>query len=699
MKKRLLSIIIAGCMAFSSTVLFENAVWDNSDIHANALTTSCETYDASVLTMIDGGIEVPAEIIIDELNEDVDAHQVSDDNINSLQASQSVMSKALSKYAEKSFSNYPNGNNMLRFYLKLEMVIEDIWYSNNTLDKYYEVDFSQYGLTPLEAKCTFVILRSAQPMLFFIETIGSLDTKLYLFTHEDFIGMTSNKRRNLDARIQNYINKFSDAENKFTLYDQALYIHDKLITMTDYAFIPGTLTPQTTNWTYSILGLVDRNSGICEGYSRTYQLLVNFYGGDCTYTDGKTLRGEHAWNICLMDDEMYYYIDTTWDDPTTGIIDKPGNQLRHKYFAVGTNTMYIDHTPNSHSLSNSLPSASESIWSFHYKLPYIPKGNYTPVLKNPNNTIQRLSGSTRYKTAAEISKKTFDKADTVILAYSMNYADALAGVPLAYKYNAPILLTNNNQLDTSTLSEIKRLGAKNIIILGGKGAISKNVVNELTKNGIAETNIKRFEGKTRFGTACAVAKELNPNPTDIFFVYAFDFADALSISTIAALKNAPIIYLKTSGEVDEETSGYLASIKGKVKNAYIIGGKGIISDKMLNKAVQACGANSAKRISGSNRFKTCIAVNEYFKNILNGNMICVATGMNYPDALAGGVYAAKNRSPMFLINSEIKTPVLLSEQKAYLKANKPSIITALGGSRVVSLSYISIIAKYSVYAK
>lgn len=39
----------------------------------------------------------------------------------------------------------------------------------------------------------------------------------------------------------------------------------------------------------------------------------------------------------------------------------------------------------------------------------------------------RLSGDNRYATAAAISQESYDKSDTVVLAYGMNYADALAG--------------------------------------------------------------------------------------------------------------------------------------------------------------------------------------------------------------------------------------------------------------------------------
>ncbi|MBR7007096.1 MAG: leucine-rich repeat protein, partial [Ruminococcus sp.] len=86
----------------------------------------------------------------------------------------------------------------------------------------------------------------------------------------------------------------------------------------------------------------------------------------------------------------------------------------------------------------------------------------------------RLAGAGRYETAVEISKAGFpDGSDTVVLAYGLNYADALAGVSLAKAKNAPILLTNLKTLPAETLAEIKRLKAKNVIILGGTGAVGK----------------------------------------------------------------------------------------------------------------------------------------------------------------------------------------------------------------------------------
>ena len=271
--------------------------------------------------------------------------------------------------------------------------------------------------------------------------------------------------------------------------------------------------------------------------------------------------------------------------------------------------------------------------------------------KTEKGIVQRYAGSGRFATAAEISKGTFESAKTVVLAYGLNSADALAGVPLAAKYNAPILLTNTKTLPSETLTEIKRLGATNVIILGGEGAIGKEVENALKKEKITT---KRIAGKTRFGTATAIAEQLTETPEEIFFVYAFNFADALSASTVAAVKGAPIIYLKTNGELDADTAAYLAKVKGKVKRAYVIGGTGVISDDMMNKASKALGLESVTRVAGANRYATCIEVNNKFKDVLTGNGICVAKGLDFPDALAGGGFAALKKMPLFLADGNIK---------------------------------------------
>lgn len=320
------------------------------------------------------------------------------------------------------------------------------------------------------------------------------------------------------------------------------------------------------------------------------------------------------------------------------------------------------------------------------------KNNGFTFVAIPQTT--RLAGASRFETAVEISKAGFpESSKTVVLACGMKYADALAGVSLANEMNAPILLTNLKELPQETLDEIKRLKATNVIILGGTSAVGAEVEKALTDN---KLNVERIAGGTRFGTATKIAEkiqELNGDqaPEDIFFVYYDGFADALSVSAVAAAKGAPVIYLTKDGDLDADTAAYLATVKGKVKNAYVIGGTSVISDDMMKKAGNALGV-TLTRVSGADRFATCIAVNNTYKDTLNGDTICVATGMDFPDALAGGVFAALNKAPLFLVNGK-ENPLKLSDsQKSYLSTKAPQKLYVFGGTGAVSDSHVQTVA-------
>ncbi|MBO1912482.1 cell wall-binding repeat-containing protein, partial [Microvirga sp. 3-52] len=116
-------------------------------------------------------------------------------------------------------------------------------------------------------------------------------------------------------------------------------------------------------------------------------------------------------------------------------------------------------------------------------------------------SVSRVSGSDRFDTSVEVSKKGWESAETVVLARGDDYADALAGVPYAHKLNAPILLTGSKKVYDSTLDELKRLGTKKVVLLGGESAISKAVETQLA----ADFEVERVAGKNRFDTAAKIA--------------------------------------------------------------------------------------------------------------------------------------------------------------------------------------------------
>ncbi len=301
----------------------------------------------------------------------------------------------------------------------------------------------------------------------------------------------------------------------------------------------------------------------------------------------------------------------------------------------------------------------------------------------PAGTV-RLAGSDRYKTAVEISRSMNAINSMVVLASGLDYADALAGVPFASRMSTSVLLTDKNTVPQEVLNELERYRAKRIYILGGKGAVSENVENTLLKAGY---KIERIQGNNRYETATAIAKKTNNSPSELFLVCSSGFADALSVSSVAAIKRAPIIYINKDGEIDPATAAYLKSVKGKIKNAYVIGGTGVISDEIMKKAAKALGLTEGKtivRIAGADRYETCLEVNKKFSSIYFSTGICIATGSNYPDALAGGVYSAWRYLPVMLASGGIS-----KEQSAYLKSKKLTDYIVFGGRGVVSSALVN----------
>ena len=296
-----------------------------------------------------------------------------------------------------------------------------------------------------------------------------------------------------------------------------------------------------------------------------------------------------------------------------------------------------------------------------------------------NADVTKLAGSNRYATAALVSKQCFPSiSNTVILAAGDSYADSLVSAPLANAFNAPVLLTYKDMLPDATVKEMSRLGAAKAYLIGGEGVISKKVEDQLKAKGITPLRIHSSYVPDRYGTAVYVSANMDiargKAPTDVFIAYANGYADTLAVSSIAAMKNAPILYINGSGLLDGSTKYYLDSIKGTLKNIYIIGGTGVISSKAESTLAPY---GTVKRLAGSNRYETCVAVNNYFSSILSGKSVCLTTGQNYPDALSGGVLAAKNKAPMMIVDS-----VLSANQKSYLNAKAPSLFYMLGGDSI-----------------
>jgi hypothetical protein len=311
----------------------------------------------------------------------------------------------------------------------------------------------------------------------------------------------------------------------------------------------------------------------------------------------------------------------------------------------------------------------------------------------------RFAGQNRYDTAITVSEGNWADAgssdglpaNAVVLSRGDTFADALGGSALAAAKQGPLLLTPPTSLLPATAAEIQRvLGndpSKTVYLVGGVGALSTAVEDAITA---LHYKAVRVSGSDRYGTAVAVANAINPNPDLVLVATGLNFPDALSAGAVAGAFDVPgsgasaVVVLSANEAMPVATTNYLngldPSANGPIKDA--IGGPAAT-------ALGALGLPNSFGIAGDNRYETATQVAGAF--FLGPEVYGVATGLDWPDALAGGALLGTFGGPLLL------TPPTVADSgvQSYIDLDSASFTAeaVFGGSAVVSDSVMNAYAK------
>ncbi|MFR6142769.1 MAG: cell wall-binding repeat-containing protein [Finegoldia sp.] len=294
-----------------------------------------------------------------------------------------------------------------------------------------------------------------------------------------------------------------------------------------------------------------------------------------------------------------------------------------------------------------------------------------PSEKPQPNEENRISGRNRISTAIEVSKKYYEKANTVIIARSDEYPDSLTASPLAKKLNAPILLTSKNELEEPVKAEIKRLKATNIIIVGGVNSISTNVEKALRQY---DKDVERIAGHSRYQTSAAIAESLlNQSARKTAIIASGEnFADALTAGAYAAKQEYPILLVQKT-TVDTQITKVLNKY---INKTIIAGGVNSVSEKVKKDLPK-----NTERIAGRSRYDTAAQIAE---RLFKSEKAFVASGEVFADALVVSPVAGRLSSPILLVNRK-ESPKTIKE---YVK-EKITEITVIGGKKFVPSSIVT----------
>jgi putative cell wall-binding protein len=192
--------------------------------------------------------------------------------------------------------------------------------------------------------------------------------------------------------------------------------------------------------------------------------------------------------------------------------------------------------------------------------------NFEDVARLMGFQVKRLKGAGRYETNLEILKEAgVNRTDEVLIATGKNYADSLS----ASATGLPMLLVDKEL--TESQKAFLLTTSCDFVILGGTGAVSAEIADELASMG----TVTRVKGASRYGTSVEIAKRYFRNPGAAVLAYAQGFPDGLCGGPLALSIGAPLIL--TSNESSALADDYVVGIT----TGAVTGGTARISDETV----------------------------------------------------------------------------------------------------------------------
>ena len=220
----------------------------------------------------------------------------------------------------------------------------DVYYDisperSDEADKYAmpEVTLKGYSLSEAQVRTTLKAIEDDRPEVFWASgTIG-----YYSDEEETIVQVYS--RYSADE-VNTRLKAVHDAADAFyktvpedlSEYERELFVHDYLADLTEYdENVDINNTDNNDPNIYTVYGaLVDRVA-VCEGYARTFQMLLNGVGVDCIGVTGTSDDQLHMWNEVKLGNS-WYAVDVTWDD-------RKESFSRYCYFNLTTEHIERDH--------------------------------------------------------------------------------------------------------------------------------------------------------------------------------------------------------------------------------------------------------------------------------------------------------------------------------------------------------------------
>ncbi len=197
--------------------------------------------------------------------------------------------------------------------------------------------------------------------------------------------------------------------------------------------------------------------------------------------------------------------------------------------------------------------------------------------------------------------------------------------------------------------------------------------------------VPRLAGADRYATAAALSTSAFSSAVPVVYVATgANFPDALAGGPAARVAGGPILLVE-KWAVPDVTAKELSRLKpGRI---VVLGGTAAIAAQVLT-ALDAYTTGSVSRVAGADRYATAASISH--AAFASASVVYVATGENYPDALAAGAVAAAARAPLLLVRAGSIPASTLAE----LKRLDPDRVVIVGSTAAVGTGVAGSLASF-----
>lgn len=291
----------------------------------------------------------------------------------------------------------------------------------------------------------------------------------------------------------------------------------------------------------------------------------------------------------------------------------------------------------------------------------VPSGDGRPVVRGQTSPTIRQTLASNAAISVALSEAAYPQGSvaTAVLARDDTWIDALASSSLQGAIGAPLLVTPPQELAPEVRSELRRMGVRNVYLMGGPSGLSPAVEQELVGSGY---QVERIPGDTALDNALALAGRFLPNAKTALLVRGVSgavdssrgFVDVLAGGAWAASESMPVL-LTDPFQLSVQTREYLE--QSQVQKVILVGGR-IALGGSVTAELERLGVE-VQRISGPSRFDTAAKIAALRATDPKDPSVLLVDGSSerlWVAAFAAALYSTRAAAPILLTDHDVLPP-------------------------------------------